>query len=161
MARGDSSYILKLSQVELEEGIDSLKPESNNIFAIPATKTIPINFFRVNSWFEFARNNVLDEEFPLLYCSFELSDDIIIEYYALRNSYSVDSLRPEDFNDLPEMLGKMYASYFYDYVMNLYLLENFPEDKKLTYYYHYDNYYKIVEALRSEDGHFIEIVEEN
>ncbi len=161
MTEGDSSYVLKLSQVELEEGLDSINFSDHFDVGYDVEKYIKIKYFSINSWFEFARKNILDEEFPLLYCSFSLSDNVYGDYNSygggLFYGYTIDSLTLQDFSGLPEKLGEKYASYFYDYIMNIYILENLPKDFIPTYYYHFDPYSKMI--IRGNDDHFIEMDE--
>lgn len=161
MKRGDSSYVLKLSQVELEEGIDYTLLYGDNTSPSKIDSSAGINFVNINSWFEFGRKNVVDENFPLLYCSFSLTDSWNGEYMytgsGLAYAYEIDTLSIAEFSQLPDFLGKKYASYFYDYVMNIYILENLPEDFNPTYYYHYNPQNKVIQIHLDEEDHFIEM----
>lgn len=163
MLTNDSSYVLKLSQVEFEEGYgDRIKTEY--YYDNPIDVKARVNFVNINSWFKLERKNFPDEIFPLLYTSGSIMDGINVDFFynekeQFQYSYEIDTLSIKDFSGVPEILGKKYASYFYDYVMNISILENLPVDKSPTYYFHYDPIYKKVYPLMDESDHFVEIIE--
>ncbi len=163
MQAKDSSYVLKLTQVELEEGYGS-RVQTQYYYEEPLDVTAKVNFVNINYWFELERKNVSDEAFPLLYASFSLMDGLNGGFLyddagGLSFSYNIDTLMVKDFEDIPELLGKKYAGYFYDYILNISIIEGLPADEPPTYYFHFDLRTKSIAPLRNENELFIEIVE--
>lgn len=118
----------------------------------------PLNTVNVASWFE-----INDGEWkPLLFCEHNLMDDFDSKTdYSfwtgnLDYSYSIDTLQLKDVYNFAVYLGKLYASYTYDYMMNNYIGK---ELKKKGYSYQlllrYDPYRKQL-RYADEDG-FVEV----
>jgi len=164
MQAKDSSYVLKLSQFELEEGYGA-RNQIDYFYDHPVEVNVDVNFVNINTWFELERKNVKDENFPLLYASYSLMDGVQGEFEPIENTdninyiFNIDTLSIKDFSDIPEMLGKKYASYFCDYVLNISILESLPADKPPTYYFHFDPISRRVYPIMDENDHFIEIIE--
>ena len=119
----------------------------------------PLNTVNVASWFE-----VNDGEWrPVLFCEHNLMDgfdsktDFSIWTNTLDYSYSIDTLELQDVYNYAVYLGKLYAGYTYDYMMNSYIGE---ELKKKGYAYQimlrYDPYERKFRYAEEDDG-FIEI----
>ena len=119
----------------------------------------PLNTVNVASWFE-----VNDGEWrPVLFCEHNLMDgfdsktDFSIWTNTLDYSYSIDTLELQDVYNYAVYLGKLYAGYTYDYMMNSYVGE---ELKKKGYAYQimlrYDPYERKFRYAEEDDG-FVEI----
>ncbi len=161
LQRKDTSYILKFSQLQLEEGLENR--HHTDVFGDwEYSSYVVVNFVNINSWFEFERTKV-EEEYPVLYASMNISDAIIGRFEeagngSLEHVCELDSLQLKDFEELPKIMGKTYAQYFYDYVMNLYVLENSAHGKSPSFYLHYNPQSKLVTPVRYENEMFTEIV---
>ena len=119
----------------------------------------PLNTVNVASWFE-----VNDGDWkPVLFCEHNLMDgfDSKTDYSFWENkidySYTIDTLKLEDVYNYAVYLGKLYAGYTYDYMMNSYVG---AELKKRNYNYQlllrYDPYKR--QLRYAEDGDcFVEI----
>lgn len=119
----------------------------------------PLNTVNVASWFE-----VNDGDWrPVLFCEHNLMDgfDSKTDYSFWENKidykYSIDTLELKDVYNYAVYLGKLYAGYTYDYMMNSYVG---AELKKRNYNYQlllrYDPYKQKLRYAEDED-HFIEI----
>ena len=119
----------------------------------------PLNTVNVASWFE-----VNDGDWkPVLFCEHNLMDglDSKTDYSFWANSidynYTIDTLELKDVYNYAVYLGKLYAGYTYDYMMNNYVGE---ELKKKGYDYQlllrYDPYRKQLRYAEEDDG-FVEI----
>lgn len=119
-----------------------------------------LNTVNVASWFE-----VNDGEWkPVLFCEHNLIDgfdsntDYSIWTQKIDYSYTIDTLKLKDVYNYAVYLGKLYAGYTYDYMMNSFVGE---EMKKKGYAYQtllrYDPYRKQL-RYADEDG-FMEIWE--
>ena len=119
----------------------------------------PLNTVNVASWFE-----VNDGDWkPVLFCEHNLMDgfDSNTDYSFWSNkidySYTIDTLKLNDVYNYAVYLGKLYAGYTYDYMMNSYIG---AELKKKGYNYQlllrYDPYEKKLRYAGEDDG-FVEI----
>jgi len=137
------AFILNIAQMELEEYIQEYRDEE--VFDdYLYYKEIDLNSVGLNVWFEFSRMNREDDEPIVLYASHYVMDGYSgqFRYYPfsgeLSYDYSIDSLNVQDIYDLAGFLGEKYAGYTYDFLMNIYIYSNAPEDVKPELYYHYD-----------------------
>ena len=121
----------------------------------------PLNTVNVASWFE-----INDGEWkPVQFCEHNLMDgfDSKTDYSfwtdKLDYSYTIDTLELSDVYNYAVYLGKLYAGYTYDYMMNSYVGD---ELKKRDYLYQillrYDPYKKQLRYAEEDDG-FVEIKE--
>ena len=119
----------------------------------------PLNTINVASWLE-----VNDGDWkPVLYCEHNLMDgfqskaDFSIWTNTIDYSYTIDTLKLDDVYNYAVYLGKLYAGYTYDYMMNSYVM---AELKKMNYAYQmllrYDPYKKQLRYTEENDC-FIEI----
>jgi hypothetical protein len=119
----------------------------------------PLNTVNVASWFEINDSVWL----PVLFCEHNLMDgfDSKTDYSfwtgSLDYNYTIDTLELKDVYNYAVYLGKLYAGYTYDYMMNSYVEEGL---KKKGYSYQlllrYDPYRKQL-RYADEDDYFIEI----
>ena len=120
-----------------------------------------LNTVNVASWFEINDSVWL----PVLYCEHNLMDgfDSKTDYsfwtQKLDYTYTIDTLKLEDVYNFAVYLGKLYAGYTYDYMMNRYVGS---ELQKRNYQYQillrYDPYKKKL-RYAEEDDYFIELEE--
>lgn len=121
----------------------------------------PLNTVNVASWFE-----VNDGDWkPVLFCEHNLMDgfdsqaDFSFWTQSIDYRYTIDTLDLQDVYNYAVYLGKLYAGYTYDYMMNRYIGS---ELKKQGYAYQimlrYDPYKKQL-LYSDEDDYFIEIKE--
>ena len=115
----------------------------------------PLNTVNVASWFE-----INDGEWrPVQFCEHNLMDgfdsrvnfsmwDNIVDY-----DYDIDTLKLEDVYNYAVFLGKLYASYTYDYMMNSYVGK---ELQKQNYSFQvllsYDPFKKELHYIEEDDG---------
>lgn len=121
----------------------------------------PLNTVNVASWFE-----ISDGEWkPVLFCEHNLVDgfDSKTDYNfwttKLDYTYTIDTLELKDVYDYAVYLGKLYAGYTYDYMMNSYVDAGLKK-KNLDYWsrlmFRYDPYQKQLRYAEDGDG-FVEI----
>ncbi len=115
----------------------------------------PLNTVNVASWFE-----INDGEWkPVQFCEHNLIDgfdsktDFSFWTTKFDYTYTIDTLQLEDVYNYAVYLGKLYAGYTYDYMMNSYVGE---ELKKRNYAYQlllrYDPFYKKLRYAGENDG---------
>ena len=121
----------------------------------------PLNTVNVASWFE-----VSDGEWkPLLFCEHNLMDgfDSKTDFSFWKNKidyqYTIDTLELKDVYNYAVYLGKLYAGYTYDYMMNSYVGKEL-KSRNLDYWnqslLRYDPYKRQLRYADEDDG-FIEI----
>ena len=121
----------------------------------------PLNTVNVASWFE-----VNDGDWkPVLFCEYNLMDgfdsktDFNFWENKIEYNYTIDTLELKDVYNYAVYLGKLYAAYTYDYMMNSYVGK---ELQKMSYGYQimlrYDPYKKQLRYAEEDDG-FVEINE--
>ncbi len=119
----------------------------------------PLNTVNVAAWFE-----INDGDWkPVQFCEHNLIDgfDSKTDYSFWTNkidySYTIDTLELKDVYNYSVYLGKLYAGYTYDYMMNSYVGD---ELKKRGYSYQmllrYDPYKKQLRYAEEEEG-FVEV----
>ncbi len=123
----------------------------------------PLNTVNVASWFE-----VNDGEWqPVLFCEHNLIDgfESKTDYSFWKNkidyNYTIDTLELKDVYNYAVYLGKLYAGYTYDYMMNRYVdavLKKQNLDYLERYLLRYDPFKKQLRYAEDGDG-FVEINE--
>lgn len=121
----------------------------------------PLNTVNVASWFE-----INDSVWrPVLYCEHNLMDgfDSKTDYsfwtQELNYSYTIDTLKLDDVYNYAVFLGKLYAGYTYDYMMNSYVSAELHKqhlDNRDWYQLRYDPYKKQLRYAEEGDG-FVEL----
>ena len=153
-------WLVMLSRVEVSGRIteydDFLFSDSDELHY-----TYPLNTVNVASWFE-----VNDGEWkPVLFCEHNLIDgfdsktDYSIWSGSLDYDYSIDTLELKDVYNYAVYLGKLYAGYTYDYMMNNYVgVELKKRGAMYQAQLRYDPYKKQLRYASEGDG-FVEIEE--
>lgn len=121
----------------------------------------PLNTVNVASWFE-----ISDGEWkPVLFCEHNLIDgfDSKTDYAFWANkfdyTYSIDTLDLNDVYNYAVYLGKLYAGYTFDYMMNDYVkVELEKKNRMYQLLLRYDPYKRQLRYADEEDG-FIELDE--
>ena len=120
-----------------------------------------LNTINIASWFEINDSTWL----PVLYCEHNLMDgfdsktDFSFWSEELNYTYTIDTLKLDDVYNYAVYLGKLYAGYTYDYMMNHYVGEEMKRqnlDYWNQYMLRYDPYKKQLRYAEEDDG-FVEI----
>ncbi len=155
MSLEDSSYVLNLSQLQIEEYLYTSTVE-NIIDEQYYFAGIDLNAVNLNSWFELKRNNVPQEKYPVLYSSYFIYDDLDGSFFRSNKDgkisyrYKIDSLEVKDIYNLAELAGKKYATNFYDYMLNIYVQDRLPSGKAPAFYYHYNRKSKALQIYYND-----------
>jgi len=137
------AYIFNIAQIELEEHYLDYEDEEefgDNIYH----KSLDLDAVSLNSWFELSKLNGKEEGRKLFYTSETIAD--IADGYFTENiftgkvqyKYQIIDLDVDIIYRYAEHLGQRYAGYTFDYILNEYIKENFPPDKKRRYYMRYN-----------------------
>ena len=142
MQYDSNAYIINIPQIELEETVYPYKDETV-IDGYTYFHQHYLNALEVSTWFEinavkdtiqnkalFANDIMTDE----LKSSFDYDQETgQIKYF-----YQIDTLDINDVYQLADILGKRYAQYTYDYLLNQYIRQHKTNGDTAAYYWHYD-----------------------
>lgn len=137
-----SAYIINLAQLEVEEDYYLYRDETNyygNYFYHDHR----LNAFGVNSWLEISSINEAEQSHKVYYAQDMIVDDVDGEFTLdiftgdVRYFFKIDTLKTEELYDYAYLLGRTYAGYTFDLLLNRYLDQELPRgaDKK---YWRYD-----------------------
>ncbi len=137
-------YMFNIAQIELEEYIVPI--EEKEVFDDTTIffKTFKLNAVSINSWFEVTRMNTEGNKRKVLYASHYVFDYLKGRFrkHVLTGDvgfkYDQKEIDLEDIYSLADELGKKYAGYIFDYLINEKIKEKLPEGTKSDKYYHYD-----------------------
>lgn len=156
IALKDSSYVLNLAQLEIEEYIYVGYKDEFVYYVNDTSAKIYLNAVNLNSWFELNRNQFPNEVYPVLYSSYYILDKITdMSTYARTSKYKQDTIKMEDIYKLAELAGKYNAVNFYDYILNLHIQDQIPEGRIPNYYFHYNRRGRSIQTFYNDA--FIEI----
>jgi len=156
------AFVLHIAQLELEEFRQNNK-DSEVFEDVTYYKTIKTNALSFNSWFELSWLNPKKEGRKLFFASETIGD--IVDGYFTQNLLTGEVFYKYDLIGLDtgviyrycDLLGKRYAAYTFDYLMNQYIKHNLPPEVKMRYYMHYDRSSGLLEPTWDER---FEIMEE-
>lgn len=143
LAVQDPEVIINIAQIELEEYVLPIRDEEL-VYEYLFYKEVDLNAVSLSSWFELSRMNSEEElAKEILFASHYVLDDFEgdFKFYPfsgeIKYAYKIDSLLINDIYGLADFLGRKYAGYTNDYLMNTYVYKNLPETLKPRYYFHY------------------------
>ena len=142
MEKDSNAYVINIPQIEMEETIYPYKDETV-INGYTYFHQHYLNALDVSTWFEISKVDDTAEN-KVLFAGDILTDDLESSFHyddltdQIKYFYQIDTLKVNDVYKLAILLGKRYAQYTYDYLLNKYILEHKPEGDTLTYYWHYD-----------------------
>jgi len=103
-----------------------------------------LNAIDVSTWFEINKVNDTTMDQKTMFATDLLTDNLdgTFDYNEntdqLKYYYKIDTLNVKQIYELAIDLGKRYAEYTYDYLLNKYILLNKNPGDSLQYYWHYD-----------------------
>lgn len=136
------AYILNIAQIELEEhyNVHEDKQEFGDLVYF---KNVDLNAISYNFWFELSELNGGEGERELFFAS-ETINDVVFGYFTeniytgdVKYKYNLDEIDLDIIYRYCSIFGQRYAGYTYDYLMNKYLDEHWPPDKRRRYYMQY------------------------
>ena len=138
----DSTFVLNFAEMEMEEFRYKENYEYFDDFGSPHYFDIDVTAINLNTWFELEYKTPSNDLFPVLYSSFFHYDDeeLVINTLLGRSDRSNDTINKAVISAYRSAAdyGKIYASYFYDYMLNVKINDLIPEGKRQNFYMHYD-----------------------
>ncbi len=144
-----SSYIIRMAQMELVEDTSSVLVEEivNNR---SKELQIPLDKIVLSTWFEISQKDSTD--FYSYYDEYELNDEILGAYTQglwdsdIRYDYTTYPLKAEEIYSFAAYMGKRHAEFLFDLILNSYIWNRLPKEKKKYFHYiHYNGQYHSVE----------------
>ncbi|PKP52448.1 MAG: hypothetical protein CVT92_08770 [Bacteroidetes bacterium HGW-Bacteroidetes-1] len=155
------AYLVNVAQVELQEYLTSYEDAidvGDNVF----TQLVSLNGINLGVWFELSQLNADQrKKIPVLFATHDLVDQFngyFVQRFLtgeIEYRLTVDEITPESVQSFIQYLGRLYAAYTFDYLMNTYI-KNHASDQALTNrYFRFDPYRKML--FFTESDKFIEL----
>ncbi|MFH1160864.1 MAG: hypothetical protein V1733_07940 [bacterium] len=139
------SYVVNIAQLQVDEYTYPYEDEeyfSDTLFI----KRFELNAVDVSVWLELSKLNSSKGSRTALYTSHMANDDVAgnfgIDPFSLnvQYHYRIDSLALSGIYDMAGYLGKIHASYLYDFFLNQYIAYHLPQGYETPVYYHYNRF---------------------
>ncbi len=157
------AYFLNIAQIELEEHYN-LHEDQQEFGDYTYYKHVDLNAVTYNFWFELSRLNDESESHRLFFAS-ETINDVVYGYFTenlftgdIKYKYDLDEIDLGIIYRYAAYFGRRYAGYTYDHLMNRYVAEHWPRDKRLRYYMHYNRENRTLDPTITD--RFVEMKEE-
>jgi hypothetical protein len=153
-----NAYVSNVAQLEVEETIYEYRAGST-IYGDYYYYDFELNALVVNSWIELKEYNKTEDGEQLYFVTDMITDDIDGDFYVdldseqMHYAYKIDTLKTKDLYDFAFLLGRKYAGYTSDWIINQYLDENIPAGRRSEIYWRYDPYRKTL--FPAEEDKFI------
>ncbi len=157
------SYELSIAQIQVDEYFYPYEDEEY-FYDTLFYKKFDLDAVDFSTWLELSKIGGPNQVKTILYSSHMASDKLEGEFFVdpfrqhVKYSYTIDSLGIEDINNISAYLGKVHASYLYDFFLNQYIAFNLPKGFQPLVYYHYNRYRD--SFIPVEDERF-ELLEDN
>jgi hypothetical protein len=156
------AYLFNIAQIELEEHY-SVHEDKETFGGFEYYKNVDLNAITYNFWFEISELN--DEEGNRkLFFSSETINDVVFGYFTenlftgeIKYKYTLDEIDLDILYRYAGIFGIRYAGYTFDYIMNEFITERWPPDKKRRFYMHYNPENNTLDPTLSE--RFVEMEE--
>ncbi|MDB4303179.1 hypothetical protein N9934_00115 [Desulfosarcina sp.] len=136
------AYIFNIAQIELEEHYN-VHEDKQDFGEYTYYKAVDLDAVSYNFWFELSELNDGNEDTKLLYSS-ETINDVVYGYFAenmftggVKYKYNINEIDLDVIYRYCGVFGERNAGYAFDYLMNKYMVENWPPDKTHRFYMQY------------------------
>lgn len=155
------SRVLNVAQIELQEYFTSYE-DAVTVDDQVYTKVIYLNGINIGSWFEISPINEVEKaKIPVLFATHDLTDrwnGYFVQRFLtgeIEYRLEIDSLQPDDVRNFAAYLGRLYAAYTFDYMLNREIKSKTPIQDQTDAFYRYDPYQK--RLFVTETDKFIEL----
>lgn len=138
---------ITVAQIELEETIYTFRDETQ-LFGQTYYHDHNLNAVYVNSWFEIMPINDIHAK-PLIQFATDMLVDEVVGAFdydqfsgQMRYMFNTDTISTAMLYEFAYDLGRVYAGYTFDLLLNSELDKNLPQDKRSERYWRYDPYSK-------------------
>lgn len=143
MEQDSNAYIVNVAQVEIEEAYFPVRDETV-MYSTYYYHDHILNSIYISSWFEVNGINTVNAEHDVYFATDVITDDLdgefLFDYFSseVKYLYEIDSLDRADVYEFAYLLGRTYAGYAFDLLLNSYLHNNLPEVKRSGKYWRYN-----------------------
>jgi len=152
-----NAFVINIPQIELEETVYPYKDETI-LNGYTYFHQHYLNAVNVSTWFEINKVNDTSASEEVMFAGDIITDDLESNFKydevseKLKYFYKIDTLTVNQIYDIAITLGKRYAGYTYDYLLNKYILKREPQLDPPDYYWHYElDYNKLYPVWIDED----------
>lgn len=137
------AYELSIAQIQLDEYFYPYEDEEF-FYDTLYYKKFDLDAVDFSVWLELSKFGGKSNTRTILYSSHMASDNLEGEFLFdpfrqdVKYSYTIDSLDIEDITNIAAFLGKVHASYLYDFFLNQYIAFHLPKGFQPQVYYHYN-----------------------
>jgi hypothetical protein len=147
MEEDTNAFVFHIAQLELEE---SLYTQTDEILIYDTyySHDQDLEAVYVNSWLEISQVNASGNKPNVFFATALITDDLEGSFSFdvftgnISYAYSFDSLRIADLYDFAYQIGRTNAGYTFDYLLNSFLDETVPADKRSDKYWRFNPYDK-------------------
>jgi len=149
------SYVVDIVQLQLDEYFYPYE-DQEYFYDSLYSKSFNLNAIDFSAWFELEKLKSSRKQKTVLYSSHMASDDFAGSFMVdpfrqdVTYSYAIDSLAIADIYEIAGYLGKVHASYLYDFFLNQYIAFNLPQGFKPEVYYNYNRFRDIFIPIDEE-----------
>jgi hypothetical protein len=143
MENDSNTYVINITQIMIEEAYYNTRDELT-MYNMYYYHDHQLSAAYVSSWFEISEINAVNDNHNVYFASDVIIDDLqgefLYDYFSgeVKYLYEIDSLKHTDLYHFAYMLGRTYAGYTFDVLLNNYLKENLPEEKRSGKYWRYN-----------------------
>lgn len=145
-----AALMVNLAQMEVQE-YETTYEDAITVGSDVFTKTIYLTGFNIGAWFELSPiNQPGGGSFPVLFATNDITDrwnGFFTQRFLtgeVQYRLNIDSLNMNDIHKFTAYLGRLYAAYTFDYLMNIDINKKLPEEERGKQYFRYDPYEKRV-----------------
>lgn len=146
--RDSLSWVVNVAQMELQEFIKNAE-DIATLYGMSYSYTVPINAVNLAAWFEFSKVNAGEgSKAQVMFGDNNLYDQLngqfAYDYITgdVGYRYEIDSLSATDVYDFAAFMGRLFAGYTYDYLMNSYVKDHGGSQNANPAYFRYDPFRK-------------------
>ncbi|MBW7846764.1 MAG: hypothetical protein H3C41_01615 [Bacteroidales bacterium] len=150
------SLQVNVAQIEVQE-YETEYEDAISVGSDVYTKQIYLTGFNLGAWFELSPINQTNaQHFPVLFATNDITDrwnGYFTQRFLtgeIQYKLIIDSLKVADVQQFVAYLGRLYAAYTFDYLMNARINQQLPEEERGIHYYRYDPYEKRVFTIETD-----------
>ena len=153
------SWVVNVAQMEMQEFIENAE-DIDQFFGMSYSYTVPLNAVNLAAWFEFSKvNGGQGNRAQVMFGENNLYDQLngqfIYDYLSgeVGYRYEIDSLSATDVYDFAAFMGRLFAGYTYDYLLNSYVRNHAASQNANPAYFRYDPFRK--QLFMTQEDRFI------
>jgi hypothetical protein len=152
------NYKISIDQLEIQEFEQTITDEQL-IYNAVYQKDINLDALSMHAWFLISEYAVSKGQPKPLYAEHQLTDEIVKSGFLrsrktgkILHQLKADKINLPKIYAMAEELGRKYASYSFDYILNHYIYTSYPKNHKPDRYLHYNRFTGKLES--AGDEHF-------